>query len=117
MDLGRQKIQISQNRMKLAPLRRAHCSDSGHIFFFENGHRMHKLSHYDVQVKHEKKFNVKVKVNRSKSMMTLGVRHDDVRNVTWQHLKMTCVSQIWYFRAKLDKYRSDMWHCTDDHKC
>jgi hypothetical protein len=40
MDLGRPKNQSSQNQTKLAPLCRDRRVDSGHIFFFKNGHPM-----------------------------------------------------------------------------
>jgi hypothetical protein len=55
MDLGRPKNQSSWNWIKPTPLHRAHRVDSDHIFFFENGHHMQKLSHYDRFPKQVKK--------------------------------------------------------------
>jgi hypothetical protein len=55
MDPGRPTNKSSHNRMKLVPLCQAHCSDSDHIFFFENGHRMPKLSRSGRFPKHAKK--------------------------------------------------------------
>jgi hypothetical protein len=78
MDPGRPKNQSSQNQMKPAPLCRARRADSDHIFFFENGHRMQKLSRSEVQVKHGKKSQSQSQSQWSKSTMTSVVHHDDV---------------------------------------
>jgi len=97
------------------PLCRARHVDSDHIFF----------SKMDIVCKSygDMKFRSngeKVKVNRSKSTFNKWCQQYDRRHQhdTWQHQRLTHVSQIWHFQRWLGPiwkwhvalYKSDMWH-------
>jgi hypothetical protein len=90
MDPGRPKNQSSRNQMKPVPLCPSHRSDSDHIIFSSNRHRMRTLLRSNQNPKHAK--SQLVKVNTDVSSMK-----GDVIMLMWCHQEVTCVTQIQKF--------------------